>query len=79
MNRFAAIITAAGLAALVASPVVQAKEVTLKGISAWPKNFPLTGGDFLLFGGKVVSPSSGRVRKQTGYLGTPTFHELFIP
>jgi TRAP-type C4-dicarboxylate transport system substrate-binding protein len=34
---------------LLASPVVQAKEVKLKGISGWPKSFPLVSGDFLPF------------------------------
>ena len=49
MHKIAKIFTVIGLAALVSAPVLQAKEVTLKGISAWPKNFPLTAGDFLLF------------------------------
>ena len=42
------IAAAAVAGALLAAPVVQAKEVPLKGISAWPKNFPLTP-DFLRF------------------------------
>lgn len=42
-------IAAAALAGtLLAAPAVQAAEVPLKGISAWPKNFPLTP-DFLNF------------------------------
>ena len=39
---------AAVAGALLAAPAVQAAEVPLKGISAWPKNFPLTP-DFLRF------------------------------
>ena len=42
------IAAAAVAGALLAVPVVQAKEIPLKGISAWPKNFPLTP-DFLRF------------------------------
>ena len=42
------IAAAAVAGALLAAPVAQAKEVALKGISAWPKNFPLTP-DFLRF------------------------------
>jgi len=38
-----------GLASVVAVPMASAAEVVLKAISAWPKSFPLTGGDFLLF------------------------------
>ena len=42
------IAAAAVAGAILAAPVAQAKEVALKGISAWPKNFPLTP-DFLRF------------------------------
>ncbi len=38
----------AGLAAVFATPMALAAEVQLKGISAWPKSFPLTG-DYLRF------------------------------
>lgn len=38
----------AAVSAVLAAPAAQAAEVTLKGISAWPKNLPLTG-DFLRF------------------------------
>ena len=49
MRRSLLSIAAAAVAgALLAAPVAQAKEVPLKGISAWPKNFPLTP-DFLKF------------------------------
>jgi TRAP-type transport system periplasmic protein len=37
-----------GLAAVFSGPIASAAEVKLKGISAWPKSFPLTG-DFLRF------------------------------
>ena len=46
MKKFS--IAAAVVATLVAAPAVQAAEVALKGISAWPKTFPLTP-DFLRF------------------------------
>ena len=46
MKKFS--IAAAIVATLVAAPAAQAAEVALKGISAWPKTFPLTP-DFLRF------------------------------
>ena len=46
MKKFS--IAAAVVATPVAAPAVQAAEVALKGISAWPKSFPLTP-DFLRF------------------------------
>ncbi|NBT30291.1 MAG: hypothetical protein EBT18_12595, partial [Gammaproteobacteria bacterium] len=49
MKKFAlSAIAAVALGGILAIPVAQAAEVQLKGISAWPKNFPLTG-DFLRF------------------------------
>lgn len=49
MKKFILPVVAAALSAtLFAAPAVQAAEVTLKGISAWPTNFPLTG-DFVRF------------------------------
>ena len=49
MKKSLLTIAAAAVAgALLAAPAVQAAEVPLKGISAWPKNFPLTP-DFLRF------------------------------
>ena len=42
------IVAAALAGALLAVPAAQAAEVPLKGISGWPKNFPLTP-DFLRF------------------------------
>ncbi len=47
-RRFMPVVATALATVLLAVPAVQAKEVNLKGISAWPKNFPLTG-DFLRF------------------------------
>ena len=46
MRKLTLPLAAVGLAAVLAAPVAQAAEVKLKGISAWPKNFPLTA-DFL--------------------------------
>ena len=49
MRKSLLTIAAAAVAGvLLAAPAVQAAEVPLKGISAWPKNFPLTP-DFLRF------------------------------
>ncbi len=49
MRRLTLSLALAGLAAVLAAPVAQAAEVTLKGIAGWPKNFPLVAGDFLRF------------------------------
>ena len=46
MNKLVFSLLVAGLATVIAAPGAQSAEVKLKGISAWPKNFPLTG-DFL--------------------------------
>ena len=48
MNKLVMSLLVAGMATVLTAPVVQSAEVKLKGISAWPKNFPLTG-DFLRF------------------------------
>jgi TRAP-type C4-dicarboxylate transport system substrate-binding protein len=47
-RRLMPVVATALATVLLAAPVAQAKEVNLKGISAWPTNFPLTG-DFLRF------------------------------
>jgi TRAP-type C4-dicarboxylate transport system substrate-binding protein len=42
-------VAAVALSSVLAIPVAQAAEVTLKGISGWPKSFPMVAKDFLPF------------------------------
>jgi len=54
-------IAVVALSGVLAAPVTQAAEVQLKGISAWPKNFPLTG-DFLRFIDKANERGKGHFK-----------------
>ena len=58
MRRRGLFLAAAGLAAVLSAPLAHAAEVKLKGISGWPKNFPLTG-DFLRFIDKANAEGKG--------------------
>ena len=50
MKKSVFLITAVAVGVgLLAIPVVQAKEVNLKGISGWPKSFPMVAKDYLPF------------------------------
>lgn len=59
----------AGLASVVAVPMASSAEVVLKGISAWPKSFPLTSGDFLLFVKEANKRGKGHF--QVKHIGGP--------
>ncbi len=56
------IVAAALAGALLAVPAAQAAEVPLKGISGWPKNFPLTP-DFLRFIEYANKAGAGQFRR----------------
>lgn len=61
-------IAATALSGVLVAPVAQAAEVTLKGISAWPKNFPLTG-DYLRFVEEANKAGKGHFKIR--HLGGP--------
>ena len=71
------VMTAAAMAVcggLLAIPAAQAKEVTLKGISGWPKSFPMVAKDFLPFIDEANKRGKGHFKiKWTGgaELGKP--------
>jgi TRAP-type C4-dicarboxylate transport system substrate-binding protein len=48
-NYAVSAVAAVALSSVLAIPVAQAAEVTLKGISGWPKSFPMVAKDFLPF------------------------------
>ena len=50
MNKFSiSAVAAVALSGVLAIPAAQAAEVTLKGISGWPKSFPMVAKDYLPF------------------------------
>ena len=50
MNKFSiSAVAAVALSGVLAIPTAQAAEVTLKGISGWPKSFPMVAKDYLPF------------------------------
>ena len=61
-------IAAAALSGVLVAPVAQAAEVNLKGISAWPKNFPLTK-DFLDF--IAYANEQGKGHYNISHIGGP--------
>ncbi len=69
MRKYLAPLVAGATAlALLSAPAVQAKEVELKGISGWPKNFPLTP-DFLRFIEEANKRGKGHFRIK--FIGGP--------
>ena len=75
MNRFSiSAVAAVALSGVLAIPAAQAAEVTLKGISGWPKSFPMVAKDFLPFIDEANKRGKGHFKiKWTGgaELGKP--------
>lgn len=61
-------IAAVALSGVLVAPAAQAAEVKLKGISAWPKNFPLTA-DFIRF--IALANEKGKGHFKISHIGGP--------